>query len=101
MPGRIQVLDLYSGLGGFTSGFDSDFCVTHVDNCSMQGVHGDNVDYKMSCNEFLRKHKYHNYDIVLGGPLCKSNTFSMAVSLALTFKIHCKAQLGLDWECLA
>lgn len=96
MPGPIQVLDLYSGLGGFTSGFDNDFSITHVDNCSMQGVHGDNVDYKMSCNEFLQKHKYHNYDIVLGGPPCKSITFSTVVSLALTFKIHFKAQPGLD-----
>ena len=83
MDEKIKVLDLYSGLGGFTSGFeDSLFDVTHVDNCSMKGVHGHNVDFKMNCNKFLRKHKQKRYNIVLGGPPCK---ISLSVALHLCF----------------
>lgn len=66
-----NVLDLYSGLGGFTSGFGKEFKVDHVDNCSMRGVTGANVNFKMDCNAFLKIHKNKKYDVVLGGPPCK------------------------------
>ena len=68
---KIKVLDLFSGLGGFTSGFDKTFSVVHVDNCSMKGVTGSNVDFKMDCNKFLQKNNNLDYDVVLGGPPCE------------------------------
>lgn len=72
---QLRVLDLFSGLGGFTSGFDDEFSVVHVDNCSMEGVEGMNVDYKMNCNTFLKENKDMIFDIVLGGPPCKTKEF--------------------------
>ena len=101
MDEKIKVLDLFSGLGGFTSGFDSSlFDVTHVDNCSMEGVHGNNVQFKMNCNKFLREHKQKKYDIVLGGPPCMNIYFSIFALECVLISIFLKAQhgLGLDFQ---
>lgn len=69
-----RVLDLYSGLGGFTSGFiGTDFAVTRVDNCSMTGVDGAGVDYCMDCDDFLAlaEDSGMQFDVVLAGPPCE------------------------------
>ena len=72
MAKKIAVLDLYSGLGGFTSGFGGQFSVVAVDNCSMEGTTEKVVDHVMDCNEYLDKFPNKTFDVVVGGPPCTS-----------------------------
>jgi len=69
---RVAVLDLYSGLGGFTSGFGDRFDVVTVDNCSMKGTTEKLVDHVMNCEEYLKRFPKQKFDVVVGGPPCTS-----------------------------
>lgn len=72
MKNKVTVLDLYSGLGGFTSGFDERFKIVTVDNCSMKGTTKELVDHVMNCDDYLKKFPSETFDVVVGGPPCIS-----------------------------
>lgn len=93
---KIDVLDLYSGLGGFCSGFDASvFSVVRVDNCSMEGVDGQGVDYCMDCDDFLAQHSGKHFDVVLAGPPCAYCVVLYCIVLRLLRLVWVRA--GTSW----